>query len=352
MEINKNLCEKLYSDVKQKLQNEFIQRGLTFRGSETSIWKIQNEKKGKTYFQEIIEEVTGLLFSTTFNNMYLWKKQNEVQVKESVHFHEDYLQIFVRFLGYEHPQAYIKEFSLTLHHFFGIKNEGKIVVIQPIFDANKDIAPPEAHGKFPLANEQTVDSRDTECLLEIITLFHNYHQRLPQRIYDQDFIQYDGDKFTINETYINQNKINCIFSIGFYSNYFFRWVLQQQLGDYIEYLDSPVRFRVKYFNTRLQKPCWTNFYSSDENFKTGFLLKYPVRFTTTTINCYFFCGIENTSTKVITSYLCSEWKTIQGQSDIERGENIEDAPFVQIFKINRTNLNEFYTEKIIKIDLL
>ena len=215
MNINKNLCEKLYLEVKSKLQEEFMLRGMTYRGSETSIWKLENPKNDKTYFQQILEEKTHISFSTTFNNMYLWRKRNEVQQKEIVNFQEDYLHIFIKFLGYSNPQAYISEFSLTLHSFFGIKKEGKIIVVQPIFDANKDVPPPDLMGKFPLANEQTVDSRDTECLLELINLFHDYNQTLPKRVYDQEIVQIVRGKHKFIETVLNQNKTNCIFSIGF-----------------------------------------------------------------------------------------------------------------------------------------
>lgn len=352
MNINKNLCEQLYLDVKTKLQEEFVKRGMTYRGSETFIWKLTNPKTNVTYFQSILEEATHLSFSSTFNTMYLWRKRNEVQTRELVNFQEDYLNLFTKFLGYANPQAYISEFSLTLHHFFGIKKEGKIVVIQPIFDANKDVPPPDMMGKFPLANEQTVDSRDTECLLELITLFHDYNQTLPKRMYDQDLIQVTDGKLDFNETNLNLNKTNCIFSIGFYSNYFFRWVLKKQAADFIEYTDGPVRFRVKYINAQTQQAAWTDYYESNERFDCGFLLKLPVTFSSETINCYFFCGIENKSTLAITTYLCQNWRIIQKKQDFERDIPLNDAPFLMIFKVNKDNLNEMYCEKVVALDFI
>ncbi len=350
MNINKNLCEKLYIEVKSKLQEEFVKRGMTYRGSETSIWKLTNPKTEKTYFQLILEEITHLSFSTTFNNMYLWRKRNEVQTREVVNFQEDYLELFTKFLGYAHPQAYISEFSLTLHSYFGIKKEGKIVVVQPIFDANKDVPPPDLGGKFPLANEQTVDSRDTECLLELISLFHGYHQILPQRVYDQDLVSIKDGEYKFIETNLNLNKTNCIFSIGFYSNYFFRWILTHHASAYVEYLENPVRFRVRYFNPQLQQTTWTDYYEGSELFDCGFLLKLPIKFSHETINCYFFCGIENKATLSITTYLCQNWKNLPKKQDFDRDIPLDDSPFILIFRVNKTNLKELYCEKVVVLD--
>ncbi len=349
MDISRNLCEKLYQEVKAGLQQEFIRRGKTFRGSETSIWKLMDDKAGKTQVQIILEEQSKYRFSGKFNSMYLWKKRDEVQTKEKVSFQEDYLQLFTKFLGFSNPQEYVREFSLTLHNFFGIKNEGKIIVIQPIFDATKEVNLAKA-GKSPLANEQTVDSRDTECLLDIITLFHDYNQTLPQRLYDQDVVTYATGQFQLDDTFLNQNKINCIFSIGFYSNYFFRWVLQQQASAYVEYIDNPVRFRLRYFNEVSQEPAWTTYYMGDESFDAGFLLKLPVRFSSQTIICYFFCGIENIATRAMTSYLCKNWKTIQTKQDAERDSPIGESPFSQLFRVSKTDPAEYYCEKIIRLD--
>ncbi|MFN8354227.1 MAG: hypothetical protein U0Y10_07275 [Spirosomataceae bacterium] len=350
MNINKNLCEKLYTEVKTKLQEEFVRRGMTYRGSETSIWKLVHPKTDKTYFQIILEESTKTQFTTTFNHMYLWRKRNEVQGREVVNFQEDYLILFTKFLGYTNPQEYINAFSLTLSSFFGIKKEGKIVVVQPIFDANKDVPPPDLGGKFPLANEQTVDSRDTECLLELINLFHDYNQTLPKRVYDQELVTVIEEKLSFSETILNLNKTTCIFSIGFYSNYFFRWVLTHHVGSYLEYLENPVRFRVRYWHPVLQEAVWTDYYENSPLFDCGFLLKYPIRLATETIPCYFFCGIENKGTRAITSYLCQHWKTIQQKHDSERDEPLNDAPYVMVFKVNKSNLVEIYTEKVVKLD--
>lgn len=352
MNIHKNLCEQLYLDVKTKLQKEFVKRGMTYRGSETFIWKVVDPKTSVTYVQSILEETTQLAFSSTFNTMYLWRKRNEAQTREVVNFQEDYLHLFTRFLGYPNPQTYINEFSLTLHHFFGIRKEGKIVVIQPIFDANKDVPPPDMMGKFPRAHEQTVDSRDTECLLELITLFHEYNQTLPKRVYDQDLIEITDGNLHFIETNLNPNKTNCLFSIGFYSNYFFRWVLQNHVADFIEYTDDPVRFRVKYFNAQLQQPAWTDYYESNDSFDCGFLLKWPIRFSGETLPCYFFCGIENKSTRAITSYLCQNWQLIQKKHDGERDIPLHESPFVMVFKVNKNNLREMYCEKVVALDFM
>ena len=346
MNINKNLCEKLYSEVKTKLQKEFITRGMTYRGSETSIWKLVNPSTDKTNFQTILEEHTQLSFSTTFNTMYLWRKKNEVQNREIVNFQEDYLELFTKFLGYPNPQSYISEFSLTLHNYFGIKNEGKIVVVQPIFDANKDVPPPDMQGKFPRANEQTVDSRDTECLLELIQLFHSYHQILPQRVYDQELITYEDNKYEFNETVLNLNKTNCIFSIGFYSNYFFRWVLANYAYPYLEFDDKNIRFRIKYFHPMLEQAVWSDFYEGSEEFDVGFLCKLPIQFATSTVPCYFFCGLENKATLAMTKYLCHNWKNLAQKQDTERGVPIGDASFTIVMRVNRGNLKEIYCEKV------
>ena len=350
MNINKNLCEQLYSEVKNKLQEEFTQRGMTYKGSETSIWKLENPKKNKTYFQQIVEDVTHTSFTTTFNNMYLWRKRNETQQNDVVNFREDYLQVFIKFLGYANPQAYVNEFSLTLHNFFGIQKEGKIIVIQPIFDANKDIATIDLMGKFPLANEQTHDSGDTECLLKIINLFHDYNQTLPKRIYDQDLVQFKNGKLQLNEIILKQNKTNCIFSIGFYSNYFTLWFLENHANSYIDYQEKPLRFRIRYFNQQMQKTCWTDFYECNEQFDTGFLMKLPVKLSYETLNCYFFCGIFNKGTQAITHYLCENWKTIQERRDFERNTPLVDAPFIMVFKVNKNNIAETYIDKVVKID--
>ncbi|PDS25804.1 hypothetical protein [Flavobacterium branchiophilum] len=350
MNLNKNLCEKLYFEVKTKLQEAFIQRGMTFKGSETSIWKLNDGFGGKTFFQKIIEESTGISFSTTFNSMYLWRKWNEAKSVEVVNFQEDYLQIFIKFIGYANPQDYISAFSLTLHTFFGIKKEGKILVIQPIFDSNLAFSNSVVKGKFPLINEQTVDSRDTECLLELIHLFHNYNQTLPKRIYDQEIIQLEDGILSINETVLNQNKPSCIFSIGFYSNYFFRWVLENHAHHYIEYTDDPMRFRVRYFNEHLKQPVWTDYYDSNSNFDTGFLLKLAIKLGAETINCYFLCGMENKGTWAITNFLCQNWTSLQQKCDFDRDIPLLDAPFMMVLKVNKNNIAESYLEKIIKID--
>jgi hypothetical protein len=348
--LNKNLCEKLYFEVKTKLQEEFVLRGMTFKGSETSIWKFKDSSKGITFFQKIIEETTSISFTTTFNCMYLWRKWNEAKTLEVVNFQEDYLYIFIKFIGYSNPQEYIAAFSLTLHSFFGIQKEGKIIVIQPIFDSNIAFESIKIKGKFPLINEQTVDSRDTECLLELINLFHNFNQTLPKRLYDQEIMQNENGVLKINETVLYQNKPSCIFSIGFYSNYFFRWVLDNFAKTYIEYQEESLRFRVRYFNSHLNQTAWTDFYESNQFFDTGFLLKLPVKFAHGIINCYFLGGIENKGTWAITNYLCNNWKSIQQKQDFDTNNPLQDAPFLMVLKVNKNNIAESYLEKVIKLD--
>ena len=348
MNVNKSLCEKLYVEVKSKLKDEFVKRGMTYRETDTSIWKIVDPIKKKTYFQIILEEATSLSFSTTFNNMYLWRKKNEVQSKEMVNFQEDYLIFFLKFLGYTNPQEYFKEFSLTLHNFFGIKTEGRITVIQPIFDQKKEEHLARGGSRRPRFDEQTLDPQDTECLIELINLFHDYNQILPKRIYDQDVIKIRDEEFIFDETVLNQNKPNCIFSIGFFSNYFFLWYLENQAGEWFEYAENPYRFRIKYFNESLQDYAWSDFYQSNTFFDVGFLLKVPVKFPSDNLlNCYFICGIKNRATHAVANYLCTNWKTLKQKQDAERNIPINDNPFLMIFKVSETNSKEIYCEKIV-----
>lgn len=351
MNINKALCEKLYSEVKIKLRHEFVKRGMTYRDTDTSIWKLEVHHTHKTFFQLILEEATALSFSSTFNNMYLWRKKNEVQTKEFVNFQEDYLIFFTKFLGYANPQDYLKTFSLTLHNFFGIKEEGKIVVVQPVFDPNKEEHLARGGGKRPRIDEQTVDVQDTECLIELINLFHDYNQILPKRIYDQDIISINNqDEFILNEIVLNQNKPNCIFCIGFYSNYFFLWYLETQASGWLECTSNPYRFRVKYRNENLGEEVWTDYYQGNTDFDAGFLLKAPIKFKSgIIINCYFICGIKNKSTLSITNYLCKNWQTLKQKHDNEKNVPINENPFLMIFKVNETNNKEIYVEKIICI---
>jgi hypothetical protein len=350
MTINKHLCEKLYQDVKTKLQEVFVEQGMTFRGAETAIWKLQNPKNEKTYFQVFLEESSNTSFLGTFNHMYLWRKMNETQSRENINFQEDYLLLFVKFLGFENIQTYISLFSKTLNHFFGIKKEGDIVVIQPIFDANKTNQ--NEFGKYPRENEQTVDSRDTECLLELINLFHEHNRILPKRIYDQDLVKEKEDLLIVNETVLESNSINCIFSIGFYSNAFFKWIYQDFAHQFIKFEREPmVSFRIQYFNESLKKNVWTDKYTSNDDFDTGFLMKTFVKIKGNLIPCFCFCGIENRATKAITSYLCTHWKGIQQKQDFERNELVAERPFIMIFKVKKDDLNEIYCEKTIVLDL-
>ena len=149
---------------------------------------------------------------------------------------------------------------------------------------------------------------------------------------------------------MKQNKTHCIFSIGFYSNYFTLWALSQYAADYIDYSHARLRFRVRYFNQQLQKACWTDYYELNDQFDTGFLLKWPINMATETLNCYFFCGVGNKGTQAITHYLCQNWQIIQQKRDSERDTLLFDAPFIMVFKINRTNMEEIYIEKVIKLD--
>lgn len=350
MNINKALCEKLYYEVQSKLQNEFVKRGMTYRGTDTSLWKIEEPETKKTYFQLILEEETALSFSSTFNNMYLWRKKNEVQSKEVVNFQEDYLNFFIKFLGYANPQDYFKAYSLTLHNFFGIKNEGRIAVIQPLFDPVKDAHLAAVDGKRPRNEEQTLDPKDTECLIELINLFHDYNQILPKRIYDQEIMRFKDNVFTFDETNLYLNKTNCIFSIGLFSNYFCYWFLENHASGWVELADNPYRFRVKYFNENLQQNVWSDYYQTNKNFDAGFLMKTPFKLSTgNVINCYFFCGIKNKTTHAIASYLCKNWKLLQQKQDNERNIPLNDNPFLIVFKVNENDFKEIYCEKLISL---
>ncbi len=350
MIINKNLCEKLYIDVKTKLQEVFIEQGMTYRGADTAIWKYQNSKNEKTYFQIFLEEKSKANFTGTFNHMYLWRKMNEAQSRENVNFQEDYFLLFVKFLGFENAQTYISLFSKTLNHFFGIKNEGNIVVIQPIFDTNK-IAP-NLSGKYPRENEQTVDSRDTECLLELINLFHDSNKILPKRIYDQDLVKENEGILVLDETMLESNRTTCIFSIGFYSNNFFKWLYQEFAHQFILFEREPVvSFSIQYFNESLGKNVWTDKYTTNDDFDAGFLMKTFVEIKGVLTPCFCFCGIENRATKAITSYLCNHWKSMNQKQDFERNEAIGERPFIMIFKVKKDDLNEIYCEKTILLDL-
>jgi hypothetical protein len=354
MNIHKNLCERLYREVKAKLQNEFVSRGMTYRGSETSIWKLIDPTHEKTYFQLIAEEITHISFSATFNNMYLWRKMNETQTRESIHFQEDYLLFFIKFLGYNNTQEYINEDSSDLKGFFRLKNGGKILAIQPIFDANitqaeqlyKNKYP---KGKHPRADEQTVNSKDTESLLEIIDLFRSFSQTSLQRVYDQEIIKTENDSYELNEAFLTISNLNCVFCIGFYSNYFFEWALAAHLYHFIEYIESPLRYRIRYYSETLCQDTWTDYYQSNDTFDSGFLLKLPIKFGQQTVDSYFICGIEDKSTRAITSYLCQHWKSIAQKRDFETNEAISQQPFIMVFKVNKSNLKEIYCEKVVCI---
>ncbi|MGL4631626.1 MAG: hypothetical protein ACRCVT_10510 [Leadbetterella sp.] len=349
MNLDKNICIKLYLDVKSKLQELFIENGLTFRNSETAIWKFKKQDAEKTFAQELIEKGINKSFSGTYNTMYLWKKQNEAQKQTSLNFHEDYLYFYVDFLGYENPQAYIKAFSISPRQFFAKTLQGDILVVQPIFDAHLQVL--ETNDKAPLPNEQTLDSRDTECLLELIDLFHSYNQALPKRVYDQQLVSRSEKSFYgYNLGSIRVQSTDCIFSIGFYSNFFTMWVLNEQLSEQIEYYENPSRFRIKYFNSNTKEHSWTDFYQGNDNFDIGFLLKHPVRIEDKIIDTYLFCGLENKATKAITDFLCQNWSSLSTLYDMELKTPIHDRSFVLILKVNKTNVSEYYLEKMIIID--
>jgi len=351
MDITKNVCEKLYAEVKIMLQKEFVKRGMTYRGSETSIWKLTHPHHDKTYFQLIAEEVTLVSFSTTFNNMYLWRKMNEAQKRDMVHFQEDYLLFFVRFLGYSNPQEYLNESSQHLHSFFGIKDKGKVLAIQPIFDATSNkILPLFLKGKHPREGEQTVDSRDAESLLEIMDLFHKSDKVSLQRVYDQDIISIENNIHYLNDAYSNLTAIDCVFCIGFYSNYFFKWALSEQIRHLVEFEESPIRYRIRYYSQSLNRSTWTDYYESNDSFDSGFLAKIPIKLGLHTVDCYFICGIENKATRAMTSYLCQHWKYISKKRDSETDTLINQQPFIMVFKVNKVDLGEIYCEKIVCLD--
>ncbi|CAM3866771.1 hypothetical protein FLBR109950_05690 [Flavobacterium branchiophilum] len=111
-----------------------------------------------------------------------------------------------------------------------------------------------------------------------------------------------------------------------------------------------MRFRVRYFNEHLKQPVWTDYYDSNSNFDTGFLLKLAIKFGAETINCYFLCGMENKGTWAITNFLCQNWTSLQQKCDFDRDIPLLDAPFMMVLKVNKNNIAESYLEKIIKID--
>ena len=343
MTLGKNICEKLYEEVKATLQQALAKRGMTYRGAETAIWKMLDPCTEKTYFQLIVEEHTGLHFSATFNNMYLWRKFNEVQSKKSVNFQEEYLQFFVQFLGYPNPQAYLNQFTVDLGVFFGIDKNSSIAVVQPIFDANGKNGINQ--GKSPRHNEQTVDSGDTEALLEIIHLFHETRYHLPKRFYDQALVSKVGEEFQLQEQHLQQ--VDCLFSIGFYSNDFFCWAYRQELSAWIEYLETPVKFRVKYFNESLQRYCWSDYYESSEQFDCGFLVKMPLLIGEKWVHCYFLCGIENKATRAVTNYLCQHWQKLAEKYDTHTNTAVQNNAFLMVCKVNKDDLQEIYCQNLI-----
>lgn len=351
MDISRDLCRKLYTEVKEKLQQEFVRRGMTYRGSETSIWKLTDPQQDKTYFQLIAEEVGQVSFSTTFNHMYLWRKMNESRKKEAILFQEDYLLFFIRFLGYKNSQAYISEAAQSLDDFFGIKPKGKVLVIQPIFDAKSNkILPLFLKGKHPREGEQTVDAKDTESLLEIINLFHDSKHASLQRVYDQEIIKIENNVHYLNDSYARLSNIDCIFCIGFYSNYFFEWALHSQISHLINFEENPIRYRIRYYNESLCRNTWTDYYESNNHFDSGFLARLPIRLGQQIVHCYFICGIENKATRAMTNYLCQRWETIPQKRDTETDTYIAQKPFIMVFKVNKSDLEDIYFEKIVCLE--
>jgi hypothetical protein len=347
MTIDKKLCERLYSEVKTKLKNEFLKRGMTYRDAETFIWKAVNASQDKTYFQVILEETTKMSFSTTFNNMYLWRKMNEVQTKEFTNFQEDYLLLFVKFLGYHTIQSYIEDNSLKLADFLGLSTLGKTLIIQPIFEDY----PTKLHrGEKIRIEGQTVDSKDTESLFEIINWFHQAKLALPERIYDRDIVTIVEEQYQLTMSQSEVENIDCIISIGFYSNHFMTWTFQNYISDFIAYTEDLALFKVKYYNFNLNKEVWTDYYQSNTVFDEGFLLRMPVKIEGKRINCFYICGIENIGTKAMTSYLCKHWASIIYKRDSETDVPIANHPFLMVFKINRDNLKDIYCEKIIVME--
>ena len=347
MNIDRKLCEKLYLEVKNKLQTEFIKRGMTYRNSETFIWKAIHSKEEKTYFQIILEEATQLSFSSTFNNMYLWRKMNEVQTKNSTNFQEDYLLLFVKFLGYNSVQAYIEGNTISLSDFLGLKESGRTLIIQPIFEDY----PTKLHrGEKILIEGQTVDSKDTESLFDMINWFHQAKLALPERVYDRDIISIVDEQYELTAENLHLSSVDCIISIGFYSNHFMTWSFQNYISDFMAYTEELAQFKVKYYNFNLEKEVWTDYYLSNTEFDGGFLLRKPIEIKGKQINCFYICGIENVGTKAITSYLCKHWTTIPHKRDSEREIPIGNQPFLMVFRMNRENLKDIYCEKVIIID--
>lgn len=346
MTVDKKTCERLYLEVKTKLKDEFLKRGMTYRDAETFIWKSINPAQEKTYFQLILEETTKISFSTTFNNMYLWRKMNDVQSREFTNFQEDYLLLFVKFLGHETIQSYIKDNSPKLADFLGLNTNGKILIIQPIFEDY----PTKLHrGEKIRIEGHTVDSKDTESLFDIINWFHQAKLALPERVYDRDIVDIVEEQYQLTNQF-DFMTIDCIISIGFYSNNFMTWTFQHYISDFLAYTEDLAQFRVKYYNFNLGKQAWTDYYQSNTIFDVGFLLRMPIHLEGKCVNCFYICGVENIGTKAMTSYLCKHWAGITHKRDSETEIPIANHPFLMVFKINRENLSDIYCEKIIVMD--
>ncbi|MEI7584239.1 hypothetical protein [Runella sp.] len=48
--------------------------------------------------------------------------------------------------------------------------------------------------------------------------------------------------------------------------------------------------------------------------------------------------------------MCKNWKIIQKKQDSERDIPINDAPFIMVFKVNKTSLKEISYEKVVLLD--
>jgi hypothetical protein len=127
--------------------------------------------------------------------------------------------------------------------------------------------------------------------------------------------------------------------------------LQQELGAYIEFDENNTRFRVRYYNQILEQSLWSDYYESNAGFDVGFLAKVPMQLPNNrVITAYFISGIENKSTRSMTSYLCQNWKAIADKYDVEQNLSIDNSPFVMVFKVNKSNLRELYCQQVVRVE--
>jgi hypothetical protein len=101
----------------------------------------------------------------------------------------------------------------------------------------------------------------------------------------------------------------------------------------------------------LEQILWSDYYESNTEFDVGFLAKVPMQLPNNRIiTAYFISGIENKSTRSMTSYLCQNWKAIADKYDVEQNLPIDNSPFVMVFKVNKSNLRELYCQQVVRLE--